>query len=183
MSLVVLAMQRADFQRRKKVIGVHARYILFHTQEMIPVMTPETIAALWIEGEFTTLNEYIRAERGSLRHAAQIKRSETARVLAACRACGVPPVSDYPVWIGFAWGISNLRRDPDNIRFAAKFILDGMVRAGILRDDGAAEIAGFSYDAFRVTDPPGVLVTIYTRNVSHEALMLEMSISDVLKEK
>lgn len=48
------------------------------------------------------------------------------------------------------WIEENRRRDMDNVAFAKKFILDGLVRAGVIRDDTPRYIAGlsdrFAYD-------------------------------------
>ena len=52
------------------------------------------------------------------------------------------------------------RRDPDNIAAgAAKLILDGLVKVGVLEGDGWAHIAGLSF-SWRVGKPAGVLVTL-----------------------
>lgn len=53
------------------------------------------------------------------------------------------PVIDEPVFIQFTWHESNSRRDPDNIIFAKKFILDGLVTSGKLENDNQKWIAGF----------------------------------------
>lgn len=52
-------------------------------------------------------------------------------------------IIDEPVFIQFVWIEKNSRRDPDNIIFAKKFILDGMVAAGILPNDNQKWISGF----------------------------------------
>ncbi len=39
------------------------------------------------------------------------------------------------VWINWIWHIKNLDRDEDNIASARKFICDGLVQAGIIKDD------------------------------------------------
>ena len=63
----------------------------------------------------------------------------------------------------YTWIEQNRKRDKDNIAFAKKFIQDALRLAGILKNDGWAEIAGFS-DDFQV-DPKGyaVIVEIYDR--------------------
>lgn len=48
------------------------------------------------------------------------------------------------VRIEFTWYEPNKRRDPDNVVFAKKFILDGLVRAGILENDGWRIVTEFS---------------------------------------
>lgn len=39
------------------------------------------------------------------------------------------------VWLEFVWKVKNWHRDPDNTAASAKFICDGLVQAGIIRDD------------------------------------------------
>ena len=53
------------------------------------------------------------------------------------------PVRDYPVKLEFIWYCDSRRRDPDNIASAKKFIIDGLVQAGILKKDGWKQIKGF----------------------------------------
>ncbi len=48
-----------------------------------------------------------------------------------------------PVKIKITWFEKNKRRDPDNVIFAKKFILDAMVNAGVLVDDSQKWIKGF----------------------------------------
>ena len=43
----------------------------------------------------------------------------------------------------FHWYTRDLSHDPDNVRFAAKSILDGIVKAGILKDDSRKYINSF----------------------------------------
>ena len=45
--------------------------------------------------------------------------------------------------------IPNLMKDPDNVAFAKKFILDGLQKSGSITGDGMREIAGFT-DSFHL---------------------------------
>lgn len=65
------------------------------------------------------------------------------------------------IWINFIWIEPDRKRDPDNIAAAKKFILDGMILAGLIKNDGWNEIAGW-IDRFHVTKQiqPGCLVLI-----------------------
>jgi len=114
----------------------------------------------WIPGPLPGLNEMIAAAksgRGAGNAYSRQKRvwTETCGLLA--KASKVPPATR--VQISFEWIESNQRRDPDNIAAARKFVLDGLVQAGLLPNDGWGEIAGFS-DSFRVGAQPGVRVTV-----------------------
>lgn len=113
---------------------------------------------IFLPGYFTTLNEYISAERRNRHIAARIKRVETEAVQIS--TLGVLPVKKYPVSIKFVWHCKNTRSDPDNIAFAKKCILDGLQKSNVLAGDGWKQICGFQ-DEF-VLDPenPGVEVSI-----------------------
>lgn len=125
--------------------------------------TPAERVEFFILGEFTQLNDYIRVERANKFGAASIKENETARAEQACD--GLPKLARYPVDVIFTWYREDRRTDPDNIGFAAKFVLDGMVKAGVLRDDGMTEIASITH-RFKVDkNAPGVSVYIRRADV------------------
>lgn len=63
-----------------------------------------------VEGRMPSLNDYISAERANRYKAAAMKKRETARVRAAAMQQRAP-------------------------RFARKFVLDGLVAAGVIKDD------------------------------------------------
>lgn len=85
-----------------------------------------------IEGELPDLNKYINAERSNRYIAAKIKKEATE--LVAWQLKGrekITVAADYH----FHWVVKDRRKDPDNIYFAGKFVLDGMQAAGILPQD------------------------------------------------
>lgn len=104
---------------------------------------------LKLKGTFTDLNTYINKERSNRFMAAKIKADETERVIWEVIAQGVKPVTDYPTVLYFRWFMPNKKKDPDNIAFARKFILDGLVKANKMTGDGCKQIAGFC-DMFAV---------------------------------
>ena len=63
------------------------------------------------------------------------------------------------VWISLVFVEKNKRYDPDNIVAAKKFILDGIVKAGLLKGDGWAEVAGFT-ETWEIGKEPGVWVEV-----------------------
>lgn len=87
-----------------------------------------------IEGRLASLNEYVRAERANRYEAARVKRGETARVRDAALAQGAPRFAG-PVTVSTTFYEPDRRRDADNVGFARKFVLDGLVAAGVIPDD------------------------------------------------
>lgn len=106
-------------------------------------------ARMVIPGRMPGLNDYVRAERSNRFAASKMKKQQTERAgIAAVEQC--MPSFNGRVEIIFTWVEENRRRDMDNVAFAKKFILDGLVRAGVIRDDTpryVAELADrFDYD-------------------------------------
>lgn len=100
---------------------------------------------LEIRYKFPSLNDYIRACRGNKFGGANMKKSVERDIswdIAKLKKF------DKPVFIDFLWTEKNKRRDYDNVAFAKKFILDAMVKQGILPDDNRKWVVGFS-DRFR----------------------------------
>jgi len=102
-----------------------------------------------IPGELADLNTYINAERSNRYAGAEIKRQMTNYITMLAKR--LKTKISAPVRIHFKWYTKNLRVDPDNTAFAKKFILDGIVKAGILKNDSRRYIKGFT-DEFDV-DP------------------------------
>lgn len=88
---------------------------------------------LRIDCDFVYLNEYIDRERTNRMIASSIKKKLTNAVTmqALCANCNKPK---RQVDMVFTWHVKG-RHDSDNIAFAKKFVLDGMVKAGILQND------------------------------------------------
>lgn len=113
-----------------------------------------------IPGTLPGLNEYVRACRTNARKGSAMSRA--AHIL--CRAGMIrhQGKSMDKAYIRFRWVEKDKRRDKDNIAFAKKFILDSLQEAGILRNDGWAEILGFA-DEFAVDkQQPRVEVVLYS---------------------
>lgn len=107
---------------------------------------------LTIPGTLPNLNDFITAERIHRQRGAAMKRQAEQVVLLAARKCLRGVRFGKPVTMAYTWYEPNRRRDKDNVSgFGRKVIQDALVRAGVLPNDGWANIDGFS-DAFRV-DP------------------------------
>lgn len=109
-----------------------------------------------IPGRFVSLNEFYRM---GPQQQARVKGEHDGRVAEAARVAKVRPCKRR-VRYHCHWVEPNRRRDLDNVAFAKKFVQDGLVKAGVLRNDTHHEIAGFS-DSFSY-DPknPRIIVTL-----------------------
>lgn len=118
------------------------------------------------EGRLTSLNEYIKANRGSKgkyfgNQTKKFWTDDIAEKLVKRMNEREAVKFDKPVWVEFHWIEPNAKRDPDNIIFAKKFVLDGMVKAGLLAGDGQKHVAGFT-DTWEVdrNSTGAVIVTV-----------------------
>jgi Holliday junction resolvase RusA-like endonuclease len=107
------------------------------------------------------LNDYVKVERGNKYAAAKMKLEYTGLAKLYAQQAKLTPYT-LPVRIGFTWREPNDKRDPDNIIFAKKFVLDGLVAAGIIPNDNQTWIHGFLPETWYKVDKQdvGVLVRI-----------------------
>jgi hypothetical protein len=125
----------------------------------------DRLAVIWIDGPLPGMNEMIAAAKGSRGKGlaySRMKKEWTDRVWAISKSTGInkPAAFDRPVSLQFVWVERDKKRDPDNVTAARKFILDGLVNAGVLQGDGWRWINGW-WDRWDVNpDRPGVGVNI-----------------------
>lgn len=94
-----------------------------------------------IQGRLSSLNEYIRACRANVYVANDLKKSNEISVIQGARASRVPKVDKYPIRLKATFYEPNFKRDVDNVSFAVKFILDGLVKAQILKNDNQKHVS------------------------------------------
>lgn len=85
------------------------------------------------------LNEYTRACRACTYAGAEMKKDAERAVMAYARAAKATPASD-PCMVLIRFHEPSRRRDADNVEFARKFILDGLVAAGVIAGDSPAHV-------------------------------------------
>lgn len=96
-----------------------------------------------IPGRLAGANEFIGATNRNRFVGALLKREETERCRwAAARIKNI----DYPVKITISWFEPNARRDIDNVAFGTKFILDGLIQAGKLKNDGRKQVQAIQHE-------------------------------------
>jgi Holliday junction resolvase RusA-like endonuclease len=120
--------------------------------------SPSDYVQIWFPGAWPDLNWYINVERGSAQAAARIKASYTAAAEMIAQAYSVGRVKT-PCTVTCTWHLNNRRKDPDNVAFAIKFLLDGLVRAGVLPNDGQKDIRRIVHE-FVHDDCDGVSVAL-----------------------
>ena len=109
------------------------------------------------------LNDYTGACRANPHAGAAMKRKAENRIKNAMHVFYHDDDPDEPgsdqYDVTFTWAEKSRRRDPDNIAFAKKFILDVLVAEGIIPNDRASTIASFT-DRFTYSKEQGYGVTV-----------------------
>jgi len=96
-----------------------------------------------ITGGLPTLNEYINAERSNKYGAAKMKKDATNMVAwqAKTQVRRIEGLNDFT----FIWTEPTKRKDPDNIASGVKYIFDGLIRAGIMDNDGWSQVNSITH--------------------------------------
>jgi len=103
---------------------------------------------LVINFKLPTMNEIIAMAKVHPLKYAQCKKKYTS-VIALLARQQLKPITEYPIKIEFHWYPKNLRTDCDNLSSGKKYILDGLVKAGILKNDNYKYFSEFR-DIFKV---------------------------------
>ena len=89
---------------------------------------------LTIPGRFPNLNDYVRASHNE--HARRRMKAEADGAVAWAVLTNDVPRLKPPVRVTVDCYEKDARRDPDNVHsMARKFVLDGLVAAGVIKDD------------------------------------------------
>ena len=110
-----------------------------------------------IPGELPNLNAALAGAKRHWSSYAQIKKQQTNKVAWIARG-QLTPVTP-PVDLVFSWTTKNKRVDPDNVSHGAKYLIDGLVNAGILPNDGRKVIRSLTH-YFPEPDPRAPRVDI-----------------------
>lgn len=112
-----------------------------------------------IPGTMPGFNEIVKAAkqgRGNFQPYNDIKRENTNLVIWMSKQ--IP--KKKKIFLDITWIEKDKRRDPDNIASAVKFIWDGLVEAGVIKNDGWKENAGWSNKFDVDKDNPRIEVLI-----------------------
>lgn len=102
---------------------------------------------LTIPGRLPGLNEIIAAAKSHYAKYSTEKKERTEEVAWLAKQARLPRFEK--AYLVITWYEPNSRRDPDNVMAGQKFILDGLVQAGVLPGDSQKYIQGI-YHRFRV---------------------------------
>lgn len=102
---------------------------------------------LEIPGRLPGLNEIIAAAKSHYAKYSTEKKEYTEEVAWLAKKAKLPRYEKS--YLVITWHEPNSRRDPDNVMAGQKFILDGLVQAGVIPDDSQKYILGI-YHRFMV---------------------------------
>lgn len=123
-------------------------------------------AKLTIPGTFPGMNDIISEARKHYRASHKQKRFYTELTGKYAKYSKIPKFPGK-VKIHIVFCDPNRRRDRDNIYAGAKFVLDGLVEAGVILDDNQKTLIDLTYG----TLPPDKLfphITVYITDCSQE---------------
>lgn len=98
---------------------------------------------LILNTSFITLNEYINLERSNRQLAAKSKKTHTLKVSYLAMSFNFKLDHSKIYDVHFEWFKPSNRQDHDNIAFAKKFILDGLVVSKSIKTDSPKQIRNF----------------------------------------
>lgn len=112
-----------------------------------------------IKGELPDLNTYTSSLANNRHIGGKVKREATHQIAWETKKFGtrkLPP----PYHITFNWYCKNKKKDPDNVIFAKKFILDGLQISGVIPQDTWNTIQGFTDNLFIDKEDPRIEIII-----------------------
>lgn len=112
-----------------------------------------------IKGQLPGLNEYTRQNRNNRYDGARMKAETEQLITIMIRNQHLEPIHGR-VFLTFKWYEPNEKRDPDNVAFAKKFILDALVSNGIIDGDGRKIVKGFKDQIETDRKNPRIIVEI-----------------------
>lgn len=116
----------------------------------------DVIVKCEISMKLPSLNEYINVCRTNPYKASKFKKDLEDDIGVYISKL---PKFEKPIKIHFHWVEENKRRDLDNVAFGKKFILDAMVKFGLLKDDNRRFVTAFT-DTFEYAKEAKVILEI-----------------------
>lgn len=94
-----------------------------------------------IPGEFPTMNQIIAKSKQHYAVYAKMKKKYTELVISHAAGMDTIGKADFV----FTWYCKDKRKDPDNIATGIKFLLDGLVEAGVMEGDGWGQVNSLTH--------------------------------------
>lgn len=118
------------------------------------------VQILVIDGILSSMNKVIGANRSNRYIGARLKRDNTEMVAYYCLSQNLKPFKNK-IDLEITFKCKDRRTDKDNIISTTKFILDGLVMAGIIKNDGWSEIGNLNYKFDIDKNNPQTIVKMY----------------------
>ena len=112
-----------------------------------------------VKGRMAGLNEYTDACKAHWSLGAKMKRNEQEKAMWAIKAARLKPF-ERPVSVRILWVEKDMARDEDNVAFAAKFVMDALVKTGVLPDDGRKWVRSIASEICVDRDDPRIDVIV-----------------------
>lgn len=110
-----------------------------------------------IFGELPDMNQIIKASKSHHMAYSTMKKNNTE--LVAWSAAKLPQIEFADIEVH--WYCKNKRKDKDNIRAGLKFILDGLVQANVLKNDGWKQVGNISDEFYVDKNNPRIEVFLH----------------------
>lgn len=128
---------------------------------VLEVQGLSNMTKLVIQGELPDLNTIInKAKIKARKYQAYSQLKEKYTDLVAWSAIEQKVKKYKKIDLDIMFYCKNKRKDKDNIIAGTKFILDGLVKAGIIKNDGWKEIGNFNFDFKVDKQNPRIEITL-----------------------
>jgi len=116
-----------------------------------------------IPGALATMNEIVAASKKHPMVYANMKKDFTALVMIHARNLPKINKADFVI----TWYCKDKRKDPDNISGGIKFLMDGLVKAKVLDNDGWSEVGNITHRFEVDKAKPRIEVKIYELDMAN----------------
>ena len=109
-----------------------------------------------VQGELPTMNEIVEESKKHYMHYSKMKKTYTTLVKFCAMKLPKVESADFEI----TWYCKDKRKDKDNVIAGQKFIFDGLVEAGVLKNDGWKEVGKVTHECLVDKGNPRVEVEI-----------------------
>ena len=114
-----------------------------------------------IPGELPDMNNIIKMSKSHYMVYSKMKKKYTEIVRLSASNLPTVESADFEI----TWYCKNRRKDKDNIASGQKFIFDGLVNAGVIKNDGWSEIGDVSHKFGIDKKNPRIEVRLYANQI------------------